>query len=405
MPRPCLTRLLLILALLMSVGAPAFAAVPVNSYELRRNEAFQLASTHSPKAEKALKALLAEKPDDGSVLFALGRLALYESDPLKPGSKRKKLRLQARDYMARAQAAGYSDPFIDSNLAAINPDGSENKPTFSDQAKVEKLMQEGETFFTRREFAKAAAKYQAALALEPDNYNAALFVGDCHFAANELEDAITWFDRARKLDPDRETAHRYAGDAYLRLRRPAEAMDCYLAAVVAEPYNGYPWRTLHQFCQAALIKAWTAPRTLPTAEITQAEGKSTLGLPQDFTVFDIAYGTARMQWQEENRAKRFPGDKQYRQTLEEETYALRTTIQVYREMKSAPDEADGLAKNLEQLRMFLDHLVAIDDAGLLEAHALLARGNADLAEDYAAYRAEHRQQAYDYLHRFYLHQQ
>jgi len=403
MPHFRLPRLLFLLALLATWATPVFAALPVNSYELRRNEAFLLADTHSPKAEKALKELLAEKPDDGSVLFALGRISLYESDPLKPGSARTKLRRQARDYMARAQAAGYNDPFITSTLAGINPDGSENKVTFSDHAKVDRLMQEAERLFAQRDFAKAAAKYEAALALEPGNYSAALYVGDSHFAANNPDKALEWFRKAIAIDPDRETAHRYAGDALMRTGRGKEALDQYLAAVVAEPYNGYTWRALNSYCKAALIKPWTTPYNVPFARITTKDGKPTLELAKDFSAVDMSYGLARLQWQEENRERRFPIGTPYRLTLEEEAHALRTALEIHRAGKEAPGQPADAAELSKELRLYLDQLAEVETAGMLEAHILLVRGDAELGQDYPGYRKEHRQLLHDYLVRYFLH--
>jgi tetratricopeptide (TPR) repeat protein len=403
MPRTCFSRLLLPLVLLVATGTHVFAALPVNSYELRRNEAFRLTDEHSPKAEKALKSLLAEKTDDGSVLFALGRVALHNSDPLKPGAKRKEMRRQGRDYMSRAQAAGYNDPLIATTLALINPDGSDNSITFSDHARVDQLMQEGERLFSQRNFAKAAEKYEKALALEPGNYAAALYVGDANFAAGNLDKAIVWFDKAITLNPDRETGHRYAADAFARSGKAKEALEHYVAAVVAEPRNGYTWRALGTYCQSALIKPWTAPYNVPFAQITTKGSDRSLELSETFSQFDVAYGMARLQWQQENRERHFPTGTPYRLTLEEESYALRATIEVYRSARDEADQSADAAEQLKNLRLNYDQLAEIEAAGMLEAHILLIRADADLSQDYPAYRKEHRQLVHDYLVRYFLH--
>lgn len=84
---------------------------------------------------------------------------------------------------------------------------------------------------------------------------------------------------------------------------------------------------------------------------------------------------------------------------------MRTTLQIYRELKQTPNPPAGLVAGLQKIGLFLDHLVEIEAAGMLEAHILLVRGNADLAQDYPEYRAKHRPLLRDYLTRFYLHLQ
>jgi Tfp pilus assembly protein PilF len=336
------------------------------------------------------------------VLFALGRVATHDAGMLQPGPKRRERNKQVRDYFSRAQDAGYHDPLIATALASINPDGSENIAKLSPRQEVDRLLQEGEKHFGQRNFSQAIEEYRQAFNLEPTNYMAALYTGDAYFASGSSPDALVWFDKAAALNPDREVAHRYAGDALLRTGKRPEALQRYLTAIVAEPYNGYPWRALNEYCKAALIKQWTAPANIPMARITEAKGKKELGLPKEFSPFDLIYGTARLSWQEENQAKKFPAGSPYRLTLEEEAFALRATLKSYGELKHSAKAPPEIAAAFEKYGLFLDHLVEIEAAGLLEAHILLVRANADIAEDYPAYRDLHRELLRDYLTRFYL---
>jgi len=378
--------------------------LPVDSFELRRNEAYKLTDDQkSTEAGMALLKLLAERPDDGGVLFALGRVAMQKAHE-QEGSKRQQLLREMRDYLSRARAAGYDDPLITQALQQTNPDGTENLPQLSNRKELNKLLADGEKYFGQRNFAQALDQYSAAFKADPTCYIAALYAGDAEFATGHLEGALEWFNRARAVEPDRETAHRYGADALVRLRRPDEALPLYISAAIAEPFNGYPWRALHTFCQARLIKVWTAPREIPSATVSDSDTGRKLGLPEKFTAIDMAYGIARLGWQQKNRARKFAAGTPYRLTLEEESFALHTAITTYREFKQKPAKpADATAAAIEKVALFLDHLREIDDAGLLEAHIFLVRGDAELAVDYPAYRATHRQQLHDYLTRFYLH--
>ena len=185
MPRSLLVRrFILLLGLAIAVTRLA-AELPVDSYELRRNRAYGLTDNHSPEAEKALLALLAERPGDGGVLFALGRVAAHDSGLLEPGTKRRELKKQTRDYFLRAQAAGYQDPLITTALATINPDGSENVSQLSQRKEVDQLMQEGEKYFSQHDFPKAIEQYREAARLEPTNYIAVLYIGDAYLASGK----------------------------------------------------------------------------------------------------------------------------------------------------------------------------------------------------------------------------
>lgn len=213
---------------LVILALPLAAALSVDSYELRRNQAYKRTDDHSPGAGEALLALLKERPNDGSVLFALGRVAWHKATLLETGSRRKQLNIKVLDHFARARAAGFADPMIDSAFREINADGSENKVTLSNRATVDRLLQEGGKYFGQRQFPKAIEKYSKAFSEEPTNYPAALYTGDAYFASGKNQEALEWFDKARALNPDRETAHRYAGDALMKLGRQSEALSRFL---------------------------------------------------------------------------------------------------------------------------------------------------------------------------------
>ena len=55
---------------------------------------------------------------------------------------------------------------------------------------------------------------------------------------------------------------------------------------------------------------------------------------------------------------------------------------------------------IKRLQPGLDALVRLADNGLLESYVLLTRPDRGIAQDYGAYRAEHREKLREYLSKF-----
>lgn len=274
--------------------------VPAQSYEQRKQTAFELFAADRPASEQLLLKLLEERSDDADVLLALGRIGTDRGAQLKPGGKRQKTLREARKYYVRAKEAGSTEPFIETVLAQINADGSEMRAVFSSDATVDSKIHDAERAFERKDFPGAIALYQQALAIDPLHYKATLYLGDAYFASEQYVPAITWFTKAAELDPNQETAYRYCGDALMRTGKKDLALDQYLQAVVANPYSGYSWRALEHACQALTLKPWVHAAKLPVAEVKpDKEGNSQIGLPENFTTLDVIYATARSKWQTE----------------------------------------------------------------------------------------------------------
>src|SRR4051794_32991644 len=113
---------LLIVALAFTGVQRADAA---ESFQLRKLRAIQSAQNHESSAENTLKQLLAERPNDGDMLFWLGTYLADKGRQLKPGKARKALMRDARKYCVEAKKHGFQDPLVETTLAAINEDGSE----------------------------------------------------------------------------------------------------------------------------------------------------------------------------------------------------------------------------------------------------------------------------------------
>src|SRR5262249_14269404 len=123
---------------------------------------------------------------------------------------RKKARIRGRQIALKAQALGDNSPILQL-LLAIPEDGTES--AYSERKEVDEAMKAAEAAFVRDDLENARAGYLRALLLDPDNYEAALFIGDVYFRQHVFGSAGEWFARAIQIDPNRETAYRYWADA------------------------------------------------------------------------------------------------------------------------------------------------------------------------------------------------
>ena len=101
----------------------------------------------------------------------------------------------------------------------------------------------------------------------------------------------------------------------------------------------------------------------------------------------------RVLFRNDEFAKDFPDENNYRHSLREEDEALSTVVSVLRERKIPRDKLD------ESLRNLLD----VSDAGMLDCWILINGADEGIAQDYAAYRDDHRQLLHDYIARFVVH--
>jgi hypothetical protein len=107
----------------------------------------------------------------------------------------------------------------------------------------------------------------------------------------------------------------------------------------------------------------------------------------------LMYSMLRASYRGDLFKKDFPGEKVYRRTLKEEDSALSTVVSVLKEKKIAPEKLDESLCNL----------VELSDAGMLDCWILINGADQGIAQDYDAYRKEHRQLLHDYLERFVVH--
>jgi tetratricopeptide (TPR) repeat protein len=322
--------------------------------------------------------------------FSIAAYARTIQDP----QQRVKARQRARHIALETQQAGSKSPLLLTLLEQIPEDGSE--AAFSDKKEVDEMMKGAEADFAQGNYDKAREQYLRALLLEPNNYEAALFIGDVYFKQRVFGSAGEWFGNAVKINPDRETAYRYWGDALAMAGKPGEARAKYIEAIIAEPYVRLSWQGLTQWAQINNVKL-NYIRLQDRSSVTAKDDKN-INITLDYgagkndpnSLAWTTYALGRAAWHGEKFHKEFPSEPAYRHTMKEEADSLQLMITVLKEQK----DFNKLQKKLDPS---LAELIRIDQAGLMEPFVLLNRADADVAKDYVAYRKVNRDKIRQYL--------
>ncbi len=368
------------LAVWMTAHSPA-AAQDGKAAGGERERAVELIRDHRAlEALPLLEKIAREHPEDRGIQEGLAE-ALVSQSAIVAEEKAPAILRRVRQILVKLKETGELSPLAQVYLDQLPPDG--NFPPISRDKEVARALREAEAAFARHDFAKARDGYGRALALDPKHYHAMLFMGDTYFAEKQPARAVVWFAKASALDMDKAAAFRYWGDALRDLGKMAEARDCYLDAIVAEPYTRAPWLALADWAKRNGVTL-SHPRILP-------EPPEPTGEP-DGTAHLAAYKATRDAWSKVRFKAEYPKAPAYRHTLREEAGALRAVLDPARR-----DRDSGKVKALHPCLAALD---AIEREGLLDAYILLARPDDGIAEDYVTYRAAHRDALKRYLGRY-----
>jgi tetratricopeptide (TPR) repeat protein len=328
---------------------------------------------------------------------ALGVQVEHLTDP----AQMKAARIRERDAASKAIADGDPNYFMQL-IAKIDPNAP--VPVAAPAGSAAELFQAGEKAFGTGDYAGAITKYAAAADADPQAYEPPLYAGDAAYSMKDLKTAALWFARAVSVDPTRETAYRYWGDALLRIGNdPAGAKGKYIDAVIADPYNKLAWQGITNWAvrQKAVLLAPKIARPQAPVSDPKKPGNMTINIDPDAINNDkhpgsaawLGYSMARASYRTEKFSKEFPTEKTYRHTLKEESEALTSVVTIVKELKVDRNQLD------ESLRNLLD----LSDAGMLDCWILINGADQGIAQDYAAYRQDHRQLLSDYLAKFVIH--
>ena len=338
-----------------------------------------------PLLKKAVEA----QPNNAIAHYFLGFSLVVAAADIPDEAGRKDARVRARNSWIRAKELGIKQPNVDALIASIPPDGSPSleQIPFSRNAQANKLMEEAEGFYTTGKLDEALAKYQQALKLDPQIYEAALFSGDVYLHRKDYQNAETWYQKAIAIDPDRETAYRYSATPLMKQGKTDLARDRYIEAYITEPYNRFTVAGLQGWAQVTKTELHDLEISIPAEVVYDDAGNPTINLdPQamvggksDGSFAWAAYELERLQWHKNKFFATFPDEEIYRHSLPEEAAALRAVLKVAEEEKIVGQLEPNLAK-----------LKKLTDDGLLESFILLSLTNEGIAQDHAPYLQKHR---------------
>jgi tetratricopeptide (TPR) repeat protein len=397
-----LSSLLITVLWLAPVKGFSFAQDPRTD----RQRAFELFDkSNFAESIPLLEKLAADQPDS-AVLSRLG-FALYAAAVTsKDEAARRKQLDRAREVLLRSKQLGDESNLTRMTLEALSSDDGKAIP-FSAIKEAERAIREGEEAYVRGELDKALAAYERALSFDPKLYDAALYAGDMYFkkgygatdskTKNEwLEKAGDWFARAIQIDPNRETAHRYWGDALMLQKKPAEARNKFVDAIIAEPYGRRAYVGLSQWAEQVKARLAHPEIKQPPATMRSSQAKDKTTITVDPKNLDPKQGPAyywsfydlvRSTYPAAGFAKDHPNEKQYRPSLKEEASALTVVAET-----AFRDLNDGKLKSDTSL----SNLIKLWRADLIEAYVLFARANEGIAQDYVAYRKQNRDKLQKY---------
>lgn len=371
--------------------------VPPNlSPELEKDRRYAMELVRDNKFLEALpwlEKLAKEVPNDAEVLVRLAECLYSHSATIQDTKARKAEVLRTRELLLQAQKLGFSSDYLETLVAGIPPDAAD--PMFSDNAEVDRIMKRAEADFAAGNYDAAKQGYLQAVLIEPNNYDAVLFVGDVYFAKRDTVSAGQWYSRAVTIDPNREVAYRYWGDALGIAGKKAEARHKYIEAVVAEPYKRSSWNGINKWAQYTKQPLTWYRFQSPNSHEVKTEGQININIDsssldkKDGSSAWMMYDMTRALWHGDEFKKNFPNEKEYRHSLKEEFQALSVVAE------SA--EALSTGKKPQKLNPDLAALVKLKKAGLLEPYILLNAADAGIAQDYDGYRKDHRDVLIRYL--------
>lgn len=321
------------------------------------------------------------------------RLAFCLLGAAKPGDVA--ARQQAKALLLDAQKKGDNSNLLQTLLEKIEQSGTAP----AEHPAGYEFFERAEAAFAKGDLPGAVTLYAKALEVNPQYYAAATFAGDAEFKQHHFAEASSWFAKAVAIDPDTETAHRYWGDSLEMSGEHTLARDQFIQAVIADPYSRAPRLGLKQWADKNHRMLAAPPIQLPQRATKSADGKININVAPSAEKNDpnmsigLMYQITTASWQGDEFHKHFPNEKQYRHSLLEETTAIRMMLTVASEQKLADDKLSPSLRLLKEL----------DSKGLLEAWVLLDHPDQGIAQDYIAYRKEHRDKLAQYIAQYDLH--
>ena len=342
-----------------------------------------------------LEKLVLLEPENAQMSFYYG-FALLAKAKSQDKETAIALRIRARKALIKAKELGSDVEVLDALIESMPPDGKLT-PKFSENAEAESLMNKGEAVFTQGKYDEALKLYAAALQIDPKIYHAALFSGDMYLRKEEFDKAEIWYQKAITINPNLETAYRYSATPLMKQGKYEKAKERYVEAFIVEPYNNFARAGLVNWSKTTKTRLAHPRMDIPKFEIGEdGKAKSTISLGSLFGEEEdpaalswIGYTATRTEWHESKFKKAFPNAKEYRHTLTEEAEALRSVIEIAKELQGK--------KKKKKIGSQFRTLIELDEKGLLESYILLAIPDRGIAQDHAEYLKNNRTKLRQYV--------
>jgi tetratricopeptide (TPR) repeat protein len=304
---------------------------------------------------------------------------------------------RAKRLLLEAQANGDKSPLLITLLEKMG-DGDGSGPVSSTpKTPAEVDFAAAEKLFGSGDLKGALSLYQKSLSEDPTSYLAALYAGDSLFKMGDCPQAGGYYAKAIAIDPDHETAYRYYGDCLTKQREMAKAKDMYIQAILAQPYQKTPRQSLQTWAEANHARITPPPVSLPNRAAPGKDGNINITLdakaPTSESSLALMYSMNSALWQGEKFKKAYPNEKQYRHSLAEEKDSIHGMLQVARETKIPAGKLSASTKVL----------MDIEKDDMLECYILLDAPDQGIAQDYVAYRKDHRDLMAQYIAKYDIH--
>jgi tetratricopeptide (TPR) repeat protein len=323
------------------------------------------------------------KNDPSEPLYAERRAAGLIAKSATRNKLPQQLALQRSAYaeLMRAKALGDTSPYVLMMLEKLRQlfEGAPAESAAPPADPVD-LLKQGVAAQAKNDFQSALKCFQAAANADPTFYDAALYAGEAEQRLGNDNAAGAWFNKAIKINPNRETAYADWGNTLLNSNQLLLARDRFIDGILAWPYARSSWDGLTRWAKMTHAEVYCPHLIRPLVN----EHFDPRSVSEDGTgrAAWLPYMLGRHSYQATQFHQTFPSEKQYRHSLAEEVTSLQRTVEALRKLNIPPAKLDA---NLSTLLM-------LSDNHMLEPFVLLHAADSGIVQDYAAYRASHREQ-------------
>ncbi len=189
-----------------------------------------------------------------------------------------------------------------------------------------------EKAFAEGRLKDAVELYQKVTVADPSFGKAYLHMGDCFFRNNQYREAMECYRMATAKTPLDAAAHRFGADALLKMGNGADARQWLMNSLLADPEYPMIWGDLSTLAEREGKSLERHHDLVPVQFLVldvdkQSDDDGLLeAVPPETTSAWREYLKQKRLWRLEQFRKRFPNEKFYRTTVQEELDCLRALV-------------------------------------------------------------------------------